>query len=587
MPEPAQPVSTPAEPFGRLWRDRAARQDMLAVAALGLVVAMTIRGHFAMPHPDFHEFLDSGHALLSGELPPTMKRAPLFGLVVVALAAPLPVEAAEQHVTEWLNLLLLPFNAGLIYVIGRAWFGPAARWAAAWFTVLPFSLYCTAHVFVEPLLTCMILLTVRFAQRGSGWMYLAAGLATLTRYDAAGLIAGVFVADLMQGRRWAGAIVRTAAAAAPLGLWMLLTWLTWSERSYDHYLAQIDERPVFNLAWAAWLPFQTVADFDALRLPAWLFAIDNSAVTGSWILAAMASAVGCVAGLWRRRDAAMAAAAIAFACYVGVHAIFPFKLDRFGYPVSPLVILAAGAGIHEIAIRLRPYAGSVRAGLTTLLVIAGVLVVLALIGEAEAFLVRTGWRNPWSVTLTFLVVLAAAVLWAGPMIADGRRLRQIVLYLAFALAATVLIRSSLEWMGSGQGLKNQVEAARWIRQNAPPTARVLSGSPGMMRLYAGREPPDRFLAFQDIEAESWPGILEECRRRGIEYIIWHDRLYQEHGGYYAEKWRLSRFEALKPLASPPEPGEAAASMPSVPGVELERRFANFPNLVVLRVERRE
>jgi hypothetical protein len=219
------------ETLRRLWSDAGARQDILAILALGLMVALTIRGHFANPHPDFYDFVDSGHALLSGHLPPTFKRAPLFGLIVVSLAAPLPVEAAEAVVAEWLNVLLMPASALLIYLIGRAWFGPAARWAAA------------AHVLVEPLLVYLILLAVRLVQRGSAWAWLAAALAAMTRYDAAGLIGGVMAADLLRRRPLGGMLWRTCAALAPLAVWMLLTWITWADRSYDHYLGRMDSVP--------------------------------------------------------------------------------------------------------------------------------------------------------------------------------------------------------------------------------------------------------------------------------------------------------------------------------------------------------
>ena len=42
------------------------------------------------------------------------------------------------------------------------------------------------------------------------------------------------------------------------------------------------------------------------------------------------------------------------------------------------------------------------------------------------------------------------------------------------------------------------------------------------------------------------------------------------GGYYANRMGLARFDLL-------------AHPENVPGVQVERRFANFPNLVVLRV----
>ena len=119
-------------------------------------------------------------------------------------------------------------------------------------------------------------------------------------------------------------------------------------------------------------------------------------------------------------------------------------------------------------------------------------------------------------------------------------------------------------------MANVVEAARWVRDSTRPDQRVLSGEPGIMRLYAGDQPRDRFVGFEDIEAEAWPDILAELRRRHIEYMIWHDRLFGQHGGLYSRQWRLERFELL-------------AKPENVEGVQVVRRFADYPTLFILRV----
>ncbi len=110
-----------------------------------------------------------------------------------------------------------------------------------------------------------------------------------------------------------------------------------------------------------------------------------------------------------------------------------------------------------------------------------------------------------------------------------------------------------------------------MREHLPRDTRVLCPSSGLMKLYAGREPANRFVAFADIEAESWPDILDECRRKNIEYIIWHDQLFERLGGYYADKYRTARFDILK------DPADAG-------GVIIEHRYANYPNLLILRID---
>lgn len=616
QPNSAQSVDPPGDerPIRSMWTGGAFRHDVLAICALALLVALTTRGHFVNPHPDLYEFIDSGHALLSGQLPPTMKRAPVYGLVVVAVSKLLAVEAPERIAAEWINVALLPACALLIYLIARRWVGGAARWAAAWFILLPFTLYLTAHIIAELFLTFTILLTVFAAQRRIGWAYVAAALAVMTRYDVAGLLLGVFIADLLQRKRPWTAIRSAAIASAPLAVWLLLTALTWVNRSDDHYLAQMAERQAFDLR-SLWWPFITVLDLDALRLPGILFDLDEHIRTAAMCGLVLAVIAG-VLSRCRRRDPAVHTVLAAFLCYVAVHAVFPFQFQRFGFPMAPLVILLAAEGVRsrgESAVwtALLVYAGyaAVRANLPfeiepfafpivplvliplgeivrtrfapqmgswpslrlTLICILGLVLTAAIVGEADGYAVRTGLRNPWSVTLAFLVATALAVLWISPVQRAGRRLSQTVLLLALILVATVHIRSSLPLMGSGQEDRNQIEAARWIRDNIPPESRVLCPSPGLMKLYAGREPRSRFIAFGEIEAESWPDILNECRERNIEYIIWHDQLFQRLGDYYAAKYRTSRFDVLK---NPEQAG----------GVTIERRYAHFPNLVILRIE---
>lgn len=180
---------------------------------------------------------------------------------------------------------------------------------------------------------------------------------------------------------------------------------------------------------------------------------------------------------------------------------------------------------------------------------------------------RPGWNFalPWACAGgVTLVLLASLVTERSSM--RGAFLPGIVL-LAVAL---VQARSVLPVLGSGAEMHNSVLAARYIRDHALPAEGAVSNSPGLLRLYAGRKPVERFLGFDEIRAETWDGVLSECRARGIAYIIWHDELFGEHGGYYTERWRLRRFE---PLSSPH----------TAKGVVVQREFDGRPRLWVYRI----
>ena len=549
------------------------RADVAALVVLGLIVSLTFRGHFVKPHSDFYEFAETGRSLLAGELPASFKRAPLFPILTAAAGRGLSglewVEAPEQAAAEWINALLLPLNAVLAYLIGLRWFGRAARWAAVWLIFLPWGVYCTAHVIVEPLLICTVLLTLYAAQRGTRWAYVMAALASITRYDAAGAIVGLAVADLLRREGLGRTALRAALASLPLAIWLTLTAVTWHERSYDHYLAQMGERPWhFDLSWSLGAPLTCVFEPDRIRLPLVVQDVEPFLREGLRMALGLLALLGAAAAV-RRRDRAAIAGLVIYAAYTLIHARFPFAETRFGYPLAPLLLLAAGLGVRAVWERTRSWTALTRLG-RVLLALTAIFVVAALIGEFGSLPAVPGTGGSWSPSVTLRIVVGLAVVWAAPLLVDRRAAGRLVVLLARLVLARIQVRMAEPLLGTGRQRSNVVAAARWIRDHARPEQRVLSGSPGILRLYCRADPPDRFLGFKDIEAEAWPDILDECRRRGVTYIIWHDQLYDEHGGYYDKKWRLDRFAGL-------------AEPDAVEGVTPERSFPRNPRLWILRV----
>lgn len=585
-----------------------------------------------MPHPDFFEFLDSGHALLRAQLPQTFKRGPVFSLLIPSIGRFLQGEAPDRIAAEWINVLLLPANAILVYLIARRWCAHHAVWASAVFLLMPLSAYCTSHLIVEPLLLFLVLLTIwiRMLPRGADWSYALAALASITRYDAAGLIVGLLGADLIARRPTRPALLRAAAAFLPLASWLALTAYTWSSRSYDHYLSQIAQRSAAEI-FAAFpgafldavrLGFDTIFDVSGdshrLLLPDTLIFLDNPVRFSLYTLVVAATLIGAIRTCVSRDPAAITSL-ITLAAYFAVHAVFPFQFLRFGYPPAALLILFAAIGVaavfqtavrtlgrrrsHDAPLPSEPgresltpqphpshsvrlpastpptrfpnpipirESGLARFLVTTFGLAAILFLVLALRGEADSLGALGGASHRWSIPLTVLKLAAITFLWAAAARSAHFGIGRVAALLSAMVLASLQSRNTIPLLGSGIEGKNQVEAARWIRDHAQPEARVLSASPGLLRLYVARLPDDRFPGFQNVAADHWDDILRECRDAHIQFIIWHDNLKQEHGGYYSDKWRLARFDCL-------------ANPEALTGVTVERRFTRFPDLLILRV----
>jgi hypothetical protein len=539
--------------------------------ALGLVIALPLRGLFLKPHGDFYGIWETGDALLHGELPPSFKRAPVYPLLVTGTGAFFAAagcgEVPAQSAAEWLNALLLPINGALVYWLARGRGGWAARWSAWWFLLLPVGMYCTTHLLVEPLLVTMILATLLAVQHESRWAWLWAALATMTRYDAAGALAGVLVLELLARRPVWGVLWRGALAGAPLVIWLALTAATWSARGTDHYLAEMTERPQFA-PWPALAVTPTVTgDLPLLQLPYLLQGLTPLLRYGVQAVLLAAVAVGLVAGFLRQRGVLLVTLAI-YAGYTLVHALFPFQFDRFGYPLSSLYLFVAAIGVNAVSERC---AGATkgRPWVEVLAVAATLLLALAVIGEVKGFRYLAATQYAWVLPLPALLMLGTASLW-GVSLPRPVHWVQAAGLLAACLLALAQLRGGVVRVSAGANMDNVVAAARWVRDEAEPEAHVLSATPGLLRLYAGRRPADRFLSFEDIAAESWPEILDECRQRHVAYIIWYEGLFGELGDYYVARCRLTRFAGL----SSPE---------SLPGVSVVRQWQDTPTLWVVRV----
>lgn len=555
--------------------------DLAAVTLLGMAIALSLRGHFVKPHIDFFDFHDAAYAMQDGSLGNSYKRGPVFPFLLALGGWLWPLSGATdpppiQSFAEWLNAMLLPVNGALCYLLGRRWMTRAGAdggsvWWTLWFLALPVGMVCTAHLLVEPLLITSVVATLLLAALRARWpAYAAAGVATLVRYDAAGLILGLLIADLASRRSIRQTVVLGLMSILPLTGWLALTLSDWRSQAPGHYLTQMAEHPGFDLLWSCRVVIDACLNPERLVVPVW------AALDESWLrwaarlvlgVAVMAGAIVVV----RKRDAAAWPALLFIAGYCVVHAAFPFRWPRFGYPPAPIALLWAGAGIAAgwAWLSSRPAWRPVRwlvAGFAA--VIAAVLV----IGEASALPPAMNWKNPMlAVHVAALAGLLAAVLArCGGVRAS---LASVCIGLGVAVVLRVHLREGIAALGDGAEAANMVAAARWVRDHTTAGDPVLSGMGGLLRLYSPQHGP-RFLDFADIGAERWEDILAELAQRGVKYVIWDDAMFAERAEpLHAPGLRLDRFAILNEL------GE-------VPGLETVWSCAGRPNVCIWRVEPR-
>ncbi|HSU41082.1 MAG TPA: glycosyltransferase family 39 protein, partial [Polyangiaceae bacterium] len=198
-----------------------------------------------------------------------------------------------------------------------------------------------------PLVVLVPLLLLERGPRAAMWAGVAAGVATLLRFQCAMLAATFFVGLVFQ-QRWADLRAYTKAGALVALGGGLLDWFTWG-RPFHSFIAYIE----FNLIKSGASTFGVA--------PRSYFAWTLWTSSGPAILLV---GVGLVVGGIRRAPAAFAAVAL----FVLLHSAIPHKEFRFILPIFPLMLAIGAAGIADLLDRYwrRAWAAGVVTGVVSL-----------------------------------------------------------------------------------------------------------------------------------------------------------------------------------------------------------------------------
>jgi hypothetical protein len=345
---------------------------------LGCWLSFNYFGHKLIPSSDFPSFVSISRQILSGHAPVTYKRVPLHGMVVVWISHFVKNSNHPDLTAGWiLNAVIYPFVGLLIYLIARRFLGrlPAAMLAII-AAVNPYTLYMLRDPICEIHLLVWFLFAIYLMVIRSRWCYLVAGLATMVRYEAAGIIVCALVMDVVSTRDkkvWVKSFICAAAASIPLIIWMTATYVHGFQRHDTHYLNELGEYssrtsplqvltkdlPVqLNLLWqVAYQPLLAVptylkTDYEYMRMvqarpaDADIIKMYNSFHMLQF-LAIFTFLAGTVHAIVKRNWQMVAIIVFMF-MYLMVHAIHSFSFTRFLTAVYWIALLVSCYGLQGI-----------------------------------------------------------------------------------------------------------------------------------------------------------------------------------------------------------------------------------------------
>jgi len=516
----------------------------------GLVKAVAYWGAYAVPNPDFPGFVRVGEALWSGELPPSFKRGPVLGLVIVGLSRLMGDDVMRAG---WLwNAVLSVANVVLVFAVARRLVPRAAPFLAILATANPMVIHLQVNPIAETTMIFFMLATVALIFYGSRWAYVAASVATMVRYECAMLIVLAFLADGLRHRtprRWAQAFGCAVAASIPFLIWMGCTSYYWQPgeshyvRNYGHgaaigaflnYCWQVSFQPLLNWPGAArqelaqLLPFEQAQAMGLLLASeAEMQALDQVVAVLGWLTAAAAvtgAVLGILATMVRRHAPALVLWAFVL-FYIIVHGLRAETVPRYVVPISWILIVLSVFGYAWAWQRLRDRLGvlpSVEPVIQAALLVGAVAWLAALLG----YVVR--YPSPRMVIGGQWVLLAglAAVVVVGVLHLTAGRFHAIWRVGATVAVVGVLFTSyhaqAVRLVGNNTYYVEFKILMDWFREHTQPGEKLASRWAGTLEFIVPTRRED-LVGTQSLAAPSLAEFIDHCRQQGVRYVTWSTR----------------------------------------------------------------
>ncbi len=496
-----------------------ARWEWILLGALCLGCALFWAAHyhqFLIQASDYGQIERTAKEIWAGQLPSHYKRMPMYPILIGLVAPFIPAEHPQLEAALGLNIA---FSVGiliLLFVFARRLIGVAV--------FVPLLILPATSVFhrsavrplMEPSLGFFILLTFFLFSIRSRWQYLAAFAAAICRYEAAALIAILFVLNWATDRKLWKHFALAALASTGFVTWMALSLIhSRSGNPYFDFLRQTGVNLIPSV------PLRIV------REPYWH--LGNHIIFDVIVFSLFL--LGIVVSLQRFRLQSIALLAF-LAIYVTIHIAYGVYVTRYAHTVLwiPLLYQTVGATVlltaawQWVAARRWP---------------AGVWPALCALALAAAVFVFWKWNLLEKVTFDqgvvtpvvylgfFVLLLVLALVFGIQVTRRGSILAALVLGCWFATLFGFVAAPSLRRFASDARriYYNKYETylvGQWLEGNIKPDERAVIFLPGQV------ENPDHFapgqlISWGSMKAESHEELIEELKSRAVTYVTYSYR----------------------------------------------------------------
>lgn len=511
---------------------------MIALLLFLLGLRVYYFNHFAVPDSDFFALQETAMQFRHMELPNNYQRPPLYSILIALLSLPIAGRGAMLFAAELINLISFLVSCGLLYAIAERLAGPRAAFATLFLYGLhPETMQMTVQPLAQMITITLVLLGVYWKQRGDGAPYLAAAMASVSRYEGAFLIPALYLKDFVFGTNRIRSTLCAGLASIPLLGWLALNYsTTGSVNPYFSYYSA-------DNAAAGWeylrVTVGTLVDFSLVPhfVPIKLLAL----VLFSFTMLGFYAMI---------RDSFVDFLPIGFyflACSI-LNLSFFSATSSHVFLTLWVFLLAIAAGVRLAFNILRERSGALIGRLlcfgggnvfTAVLGAGGMLSLLYVLSEkASPGVVVSGLLSFWIALVYLLVVMPRAVRVGA--------IAGVISVGAFALISAgnaTAISKTMEAYSNSKGVFRL--AGEWYSSHATRGERMVITEPWVAGFYADPDAMGNLLALQSFEARSNEEFLEELRKRDVSFVAWDSPVGKlDKQNFYFRKYRMDLITEL-------------------------------------------
>lgn len=529
--------------------------------AMGVYLSIVYFGQKAVPNSDFTAFVRTGDQILHFQMPGSFKRVPMLGILQIAVGqfmftSPHPVLTGALV----LNGILYTLSILLFYKIVRFFIPPVGSFCLCLMAAInPYALLMVVDPIAETAIVFFIMLTVLLILKRSRWCYLAAMLASMTRYECFGLIGIALLFDLFSRtskRQKLTAVGIAFAAAIPMVLWMIGTKITTTDprgHYFKHFL-NVEHRNGFNLIRMLWM----TAFSSLLQWPEYIRAVlierpatqqaaeaiksHNSLFMSVWnVFTAITFLIGVVA-VFLKKQWKYLGILLFWAGYVCIHMSQSVLIDRYTLPVVWLTLLTAAFGIGALGSLLST---KIPRSILTAAAVVSAVVTLLWTFQLWPAISKTPDVSPASASVVYAALF---------LLAAGLAIRQFIVHgqdavrdgCLFVIVTLILVSNQFALsfrLGQGDLDIEFRRTAEWYLENTDGREKLVTTLPGVVNLFLPKGKKNA-IHTNGVAGTNLAEFAQSCKRRGVGYVAWDSRLGFAVNDEYYKSWGLSKVHPL-------------------------------------------